>query len=371
MKKYFLLLLFVCCSSLASKLLALPIHDAARAGRLAQMRHLIAVKGHIDIIDEHGWVPLHYAAYYGHDGVVQALIGAGAGLSTTTYRGEATALHLAAAGGHLAVVRALLNAPSSKIQIMIRARDSYERTPLHLAVISNHLNTVQFLLSLGANVNTQDHINNTPLHYAAINGHLNMVLSLIAAGASVGASNVLGFSPLYLAAMHGHLHLIPHLATGIDPFALIQVAQSQGHDHVIHALIGSGIAGMPSFYLAVQQGMTNVVQSFIDFGLALNIANPQGLTLLHLAAQSGHAAIFSLLVTAGADISALSSNGETVLELAELHGNIATITAALNPSISQQVESVAISSEDPNQTDSISSAETPRPESAAIPAVVF
>lgn len=327
MKKQFLLFLLSWISLPASHMLAIPlaIHRAASTGNLPNLRHLLAVKSHVHIIDGQGWAPIHHTSANGHADGTQSLIIAGADPLARTYDKVRTPAHLAARNGHDGVIAVILRAYKSRTTMLVRARDADQRTPLHLGALSRNVRVAQELLRAGASINAQDLLKNTPLHLAALIGDLDMVIYLVSAGASLKALNTAGLSPFYLAAMKGHLDLLPHLDDKCDHFENLKQAETLGHGHVTHTLIVTRFVSMPHFYLAIQHDLENTVQTFIDLGFPLNSVNPQGFTLLHVAARYGRARIFSILEAAGAISTIETPNGETALDLAALHGTFACV----------------------------------------------
>ena len=61
-------------------------------------------------VNHDGWAPLHYAAFEGREGMLDALFAAGADVNALAPN-KATALMLAARNGHIGVVRRLLALP--------------------------------------------------------------------------------------------------------------------------------------------------------------------------------------------------------------------------------------------------------------------
>ncbi|MEQ2204215.1 26S proteasome non-ATPase regulatory subunit 10, partial [Xenoophorus captivus] len=78
--------------------------------------------------------------------------------------------------------------------------DQDGRTCLHWACSAGHTNIVEFLLSLGVEVNVQDDASWTPLHIAASAGREDIVRSLIGKGAQLNSVNQNGCTPLHYAA---------------------------------------------------------------------------------------------------------------------------------------------------------------------------
>lgn len=81
-------------------------------------------------------------------------------------------------------------------------------TPLHLASGYNNFQVAEFLLEMGANVNSIDKGGLIPLHNASSYGHLDLAALLIKHGANVNAPDRWGFTPLHEAAQKGRTQLV-------------------------------------------------------------------------------------------------------------------------------------------------------------------
>lgn len=120
-----------------------PLHFAAWSGRTDLLRALVKAGASLEIRDEHGFTPLHMAAYRSAE-AVRALAEAGADLEARAEDGE-TPMHLAALTGTAATVSALVEVGAD-----LEARTDYGTTPIHAAANSGSVETVQALLDAGA-----------------------------------------------------------------------------------------------------------------------------------------------------------------------------------------------------------------------------
>jgi len=108
------------------------IHEAAEAGDVEAVRAHVILGANPDDYDEHGCVPLHYAADQKHAMCGRTLLRAGADINAT--------------------------------HIGLNIRCGW--TPLHFAAYSGARDVVTLLLLLGADVNRMDNCRRTPLYYA-------------------------------------------------------------------------------------------------------------------------------------------------------------------------------------------------------------
>lgn len=146
--------------------------------------------------------PLNVAASYGHLGIVETLLSAGADVNAaTTASGEypppgTTALMCAAGNGHGAVVSRLIEAGAN-----VNAATEGGDTPLHHAGLRPGI--VRELLASGANVNAKNEAGKTALFIAASVSDergLEVVRTLIEAGADAATRSSAGESAYACAA---------------------------------------------------------------------------------------------------------------------------------------------------------------------------
>lgn len=182
--------------------------DAASSGNEDAVRSILS-KNSNEIVNAvistgTGVTALMRAVQDNKPSVVEILLKSGADIERVRSDG-CNALHLAAIFGHNGIVSALINA-GADINAGIAKTGV---TPLILASQSGNLEVVKLLLASGANVASFTENGCTPLSLAAQNGHFNVASVLLSAGANVNATLV-GFgerrdvTPLYLARQHNH-----------------------------------------------------------------------------------------------------------------------------------------------------------------------
>ncbi|MGL9779768.1 MAG: ankyrin repeat domain-containing protein, partial [Wolbachia sp.] len=116
---------------------------------------------HEEVEAEHCKVSLHLAAKLGDLQAVKTLANKG-DVDVQNDKGE-TPLHFAALYGKEEVAALLLNKEAN-----VNAKDQIGRTPLHFAALYGKEEVAALLLNKEANVNAKDQIGRTPLHFAAL-----------------------------------------------------------------------------------------------------------------------------------------------------------------------------------------------------------
>lgn len=88
--------------------------------------------------------------------------------------------------------------------------DYYGRTPLHYATLKGHQGVLLILVNCKADVNVKDHDGNSPLHLACNNGHENCVKALFYTSKAVDVDcvNKHGDTPLHLAIKWNHAGIV-------------------------------------------------------------------------------------------------------------------------------------------------------------------
>ena len=171
------------------------IHEAAKNGDLADVINHLARGTDVNVKDNYGETPLHWAISYGHKDVAELLIAKGANVNTKGQGGE-TPLHMAA-------IREKGNKDVAELLIAkgadVNAKDERGMTPLDAAAIAGSKDVAELLIAKGANVKTASADGGTPLHTAASFGQKDMAELLITKGADVNAKLKDGRTPLFLA----------------------------------------------------------------------------------------------------------------------------------------------------------------------------
>ncbi len=179
------------------------LHTAAGDGQEEMVEYLLPLVGKVDVADDDGCTPLHWAARR----------------------------------HQVSVARMLLNHGASPKKL-----DKTKRTPLHACIGPSEsapqehrsdCDVAELLLECKANVNAKDAENQTPLHIAAEHGHVEMAAVLLEAGAKVDAINKNGETPLHLAAVGVKKDLLKTLLeAGADVNAVDDLGRTPIHHHL-------------------------------------------------------------------------------------------------------------------------------------------
>ncbi len=222
-------------------------------------------------------------------------------------------------------------------------------TPLYQAMFGGDVDTVEYLLSIGADVNKGTEDGETPLHVAAAaesERALELVKTLVAHGADVNArieSKGLpegtthmaeGWTPLHEAMTvllpgtdfeaHSNIDVVKFL---VDHGADVNATDTWGCTPLFYAqfldiaelLVARGTDldikntedGGTVLHDAASTGDLEAVKLFVSHGADIDARNFEGETPLHKAALFRDPAIVDYLVSEGADLSARSKRGET------------------------------------------------------------
>ena len=188
---------------------------------------------------------------------------------------------------------------------MITDQDKVDRlgwTPLHFAAEAGRTDIVEFLITKGADVNTESRQGRIPLHIAADNGYKEIAELLIAKAADVNAKKS-GYTPLYQAIWNKDKDIIKLL-----------VAKGADVNFV-------AVDEWPVLHCAVRNNEKELVEFFITYGAKLDVKDKDSWTALHHAADRGYMEIVEYLVGKGADINIRENEGKTPLKLAKEKGH--------------------------------------------------
>ncbi|XP_067290637.1 ankyrin repeat and SAM domain-containing protein 3 [Pseudorasbora parva] len=178
----------------------LDLHTACSIGQYDVVAECIR-RREVDLDGKNigGWTPLMYAAYIGHDSIVNLLLEAGVSVNSTTSKGL-TPLMLAASCGNESIAYFLLQQGAQ-----LECKDVRGWTALLYSTATGHQQMVKFLLEHHANANIKEPLSGfTPLMEAAASGHEIIVQYFLNHGVRTEERNVKGETARALAMLYGH-----------------------------------------------------------------------------------------------------------------------------------------------------------------------
>uniref|UniRef100_A0A8C4SLQ6 Ankyrin repeat and FYVE domain containing 1 n=1 Tax=Erpetoichthys calabaricus TaxID=27687 RepID=A0A8C4SLQ6_ERPCA len=289
-----------------------------------------------------GQTPLHLAASWGLEEVVQCLLEFGANVNTQDAEGRAP-VHVAISNQHTVIIQLLLSHPEIRLNVRDRQGmtpfacamtcknnraaeailkrepgaaeqvDNKGRNFLHVAVQNADIESVLFLISVQANVNSrvQDASKLSPLHLAVQAGSEIIVRNLLLAGAKVNELTKHRQTALHLAAQQDLPTICSVLLeNGVD-FAAVDENGNNGRRECLITFCSRGQSPM---HILGQYGKENAAAIFELFlecmpEYPLDKPDNEGNTVLLLAYMKGNSNLCRAIVRAGARLGTNNNQG--------------------------------------------------------------
>ncbi|EXU97692.1 ankyrin repeat protein [Metarhizium robertsii] len=243
----------------------------------------------IDARDRHGRTPLSYAAWNGHQAIVQQLASKGARADSKDDIGG-TPISYAICTGQQDIANQLMKGAQ------VDSVDEIRRTTLLSATKKGHEHIVKRLLDNGADIEAKDKYNETPLFGAILEEDKTMIELLLEKGANIEAKNSNDETPLFWAILGEDKTVIEIL--------LEKGANTEAKDNKDQT---------PLFW-AIEWGDKTVIELLLERGANIEAKDNKDQTPLSWAAQWGKEAVVKLLLERGADIEAKNGTyGQTPL----------------------------------------------------------
>ncbi|KTD57687.1 Ankyrin repeat protein [Legionella shakespearei DSM 23087] len=220
----------------------------------------------IDALDEQHHTPLFHAISEGDLKKTKYLLKNNATLQTDKY----TPFLLACFFGQLEIAQFLYQ------EGCLNERDIYQNTPLMNAAWNGHTEVVEWLLSLGAEINATNVHGDSALYIALRYKH-PLTASLLLEQKNIDAynENVLSYDPIVIALFHGYLDI----AKGLYNDKVNLNKQYTENNTLLH--------------ICALNGDLTGTEWLLNRGANPHISNSQALTPLMMAAQYGHPTIVS------------------------------------------------------------------------------
>ncbi|XP_040210340.1 transient receptor potential cation channel subfamily A member 1 isoform X1 [Rana temporaria] len=307
-----------------------PIHMTAFAGSLKCMDLVLkkgeefgySIEDHINFTDNEKSSPLHVAVQNGRLEIVKACIEYGAKIDLKQVNDNATALHFASTQGATEIVKFMLSSYTGDNNI-VDLPDGNNETPLHKSCLFDHADLADYLISMGANIDSIDNDFRTPLLLATSCSAWKTVNLLLEKGANVQLADNYGRNFLHLIVLQpgGLKNITAEVLKREDIKLLVRDEDVDGctplHYACRHGVPNSvnnlmGLNGSlyskskdkrSALHFAACYGRYNTCDRLLRFvhdARLLNEADEKGMTPLHLAAENGHDRIIFLLLKRGA-----------------------------------------------------------------------
>nr|BBD96140.1 transient receptor potential ankyrin 1 [Ambystoma mexicanum] len=305
---------------------------------------------HINFIDNLKNSPLHIAVRTGCVNIVKKCISLGARIDQQE-NDKATALHFAATQGATDIVKLMLTSYTGDKPI-INLPDGNKETLLHKSALFDYADLAEYLISMGANMDSLDNESRSPLLLAVTCSAWKTVNLLLSKGANVTIKDQCGRNFLHLTVLQpgGFKHLnkdflqldtVKALVSDedYDGCTPLHYACRQGVPGSVNNLLGLNVSlyskskdKRSPLHFAACYGRINtclrLLRDVTDARL-LNEGDETGMTPLHMAAQNGHDKIVNMLLKRGALL--LSDyNGWTSLHYATFGGYTRTMQILLD-----------------------------------------
>ncbi len=234
------------------------------------------------------------AVVYGDLAALKEIVGVNSSAASTQNAMKRTLLHIAAFFGHKDVAEYLLDLGLDPAQ-----GDVEGNSALFLAAIYNHPDVVKLFVDRGASLDQRIFVTGeTILHIKAQTGDTELVDFLLSLGADINAKRKDGFTPLHVAAQAGKKDMAKLL---IESGAVIYSTDNKGRTPL---------------HIAAEAGLADMEALLLDNGAAIERGDKLGSTALHIAAREAHKDAVALLLEREADVNSKNKRGETPLHMA-------------------------------------------------------
>lgn len=295
----------------------MALHLAVASGNVAELQRLLTDPSLRSTVNTpvDGALVLMTAAMAGSAAMVELLLLAGADDRIPSTHGNFLPLHFAAAFGHADAVNSLTLGNAS----CLNKRDSSGATSVLLAAAGGHKEVVTVLLNLGADVTLADIQGRLPIHVAATKGHLNIIRLMIQ---EFGIEGVLGFlnrekeTVLTTAIKAGHVAIVALILSFTAASQTMYAWSSTAAWHPVHWAAHSG-----------NVALATEVMKAAPMKAAINLKSPHGTTPLFEACASKQVDVVKLFLALGADIALADSEGRLPLHAASRYGCVDIVKA--------------------------------------------
>lgn len=306
-----------------------PLHLAVLNRREGLVSAMLDAGAHVNMPDSKGFTPLHEAAETSNFRMAQLLISRGADVAKSQQVHRVTPLILAIKAGAKEIVDLLLqnaadpsaddadghtplmaaaNKPNDEIVGALlgagadaRVKDKLGRNVLQHCSPALSEATIGKLVDAGADINNRDTWQRTPLIASIMDHNMTMARKLLEKGADPNVKDDNGSSPLQVALNYRKLEIVDDLLKkGADPN------------------IRDKWSNQTMLALCCSLGLESEVAKLVAAGADLNAVDSSGKTPLHVAVQNSYSSSETVraLLKAGADPLVADAAGHTAFDMA-------------------------------------------------------
>lgn len=231
-------------------------------------------------------------------------------------------IHLVAQKGRLDLLEFIISLGAD-----VNLLDNNMGSPMHYATLKGDLDMIEVLMSNGADLNIQNATKETPLHFSAFSSssaNYSIVKFFLENGANHEICNSDFYTPLEASVFYGANLEILDLFGEKGLFenseilnAALLVACKTDNMAIFDYLIGKGadplyknISGTSCLHIAADFGQTKIVESLLNYGADIEATETYGSTPLYSASEFGHFDVVKLLVKHGANLNTLNIDSE-------------------------------------------------------------
>lgn len=303
-----------------------PLAFAVSTGDEDLIEHLIEAGASPTMQDQHGSTPLHGVAKLASERAMFALLHGKPKIVDLHDERGMTPFHFACQTGKRELVLMLLQAGTK-----VDGRTNDNLTGLHLACVRGDTSVIELLIAHGANPNLACNGQMTALHWASKSVEITRLLC-DGAKADLQVVNKAGLTLLHCAAsrfgskdtVEFFLERAPELLDKRDDSGAtaLHIAAASNNVEVVRMLLDCGCdtnavcneGNTALHYAASSETITSMLLLWSN--KQINTCNNMGRTALHLAAMRGNQRVADVLVASGASVSIVDSEGETAINLA-------------------------------------------------------
>ncbi|XP_017772298.1 PREDICTED: tankyrase [Nicrophorus vespilloides] len=339
-----------------------PLHEAAIKGKIDVCIALLQHGADVNVRNTEGKTALELAdsstqpvltGEYHKDELLEAarsgaedrLLGLLTPLNVNCHASDgrrSTPLHLAAGYNRNRVVQILLQNGAD-----VHAKDKGGLVPLHNACSYGHFEVTEMLIKHGANVNANDLWAFTPLHEAASKSRVEVCSLLLSEGADPTQLNCHSKSAIDVAptrelqerlAYEYKGHCLLEAARHSDTAKIKKYLGQQDVMNFKHPYTGDTALHVciTSMYPKKKQLMELLIRK----GVGLNEKNKEFLTALHVAADHSHYDLMDYLLRHGAKVNALDGLGQTALHRCARDDNVQACRILMSYSVDPTIVSL-------------------------------